>query len=476
VANSFGAPTFAASNAIGIANLVNLYLNAPVAGTNVTPTNRYALYSNGNNYFNGTGFFNSTGSSVLVVGAVVGNNPTMSVSSTNGGVESLNISASNGLAGTGFYASGTVQGGVGYVNNSSFGVNSTVTLRSTGSVPLVFMTNATERMRITSTGFWTLGGFATNSITGYLGTFYTGYTVNATGSGATGYFVTTRNTNSMISSTGAYYNSTNFTATETSSAGYWQDAGAHRFFTNTGLTVGNTFGATEQFRIDSTGYVGVGVTSPSALLSIAGSTTARASINIATGTAPTSANSGDIWHDATQKTTYINNAGVNQSHSGTLFTQTADATCANTTTETTLTSTGVGTLTLPANFFVPGKTIKLQAYGFHSSTSGTTVTIRVKLGSTTILTASGTSGPDTNAGVIMDTVITCRTTGASGTVAGQGVYTEIGNSPNFRQMTNTAAVTVDTTASQAITMTAQWGAASAGRTITVTNLSVQVLN
>jgi hypothetical protein len=152
VANSFGAPTFAASNAIGITNLVNLYLNAPVAGTNVTPTNRYALYSNGNNYFNGTGFFNSTGSSVLVVGAVVGNNPTMSISSTNGGVESLNISASNGLAGAGFYASSAVQGGIGYVNNASFGVLSTVTLRSTGSVPLVFMTNANERMRIDSTG------------------------------------------------------------------------------------------------------------------------------------------------------------------------------------------------------------------------------------------------------------------------------------------------------------------------------------
>jgi hypothetical protein len=199
-------------------------------------------------------------------------------------------------------------------------------------------------------------------------------------------------------------------------------------------------------------------------------------MNIATGTAPTSPNSGDVWHDATQKTIYANEAGVNQSLSGTLFTQTADATCANTTTETTLTSTGVGTLTLPANFFVAGKTIKLLAYGFHSSTSGATVTIRVKLGSTTILTATGASGSDTNAGIIMDTVITCRTTGASGTVAGQGVYTEIGNTPNFRQMTNTAAVTVDTTASQAITMTAQWSAASAGRTITVTNLSVQVLN
>jgi hypothetical protein len=333
----------------------------------------------------------------------------------------------------------------------------------------------TRRMSL-DRGWWTLGAFASNNLTNYLGTFYTGLTVNATGSGASGYFVTTRNTNSMISATGAYYNSTNMTATETSSAGYWQDAGSHRFFTNTGLTVGNTFGATEQFRIDSTGYVGVGVTSPSALLSIAGSTTARASINIATGTAPTSANSGDVWHDATQKTTYINNAGVNQSHSGTLFTQTADATCANTTTETTLTSTGVGTLTLPANFFVAGKTIKLQAYGFHSSTSGATVTIRVKLGSTTILTATGSSGSDTNAGIIMDTVITCRTTGASGTVAGQGVYTEIGNTPNFRQMTNTAAVTVDTTTSQAITMTAQWSAAAAGRTITVTNLSVQVLN
>jgi hypothetical protein len=110
----------------------------------------------------------------------------------------------------------------------------------------------TRRMSL-DRGWWTLGAFASNNLTNYLGTFYTGYTVNATGSGASGYFVTTRNTNSMISATGAYYNSTNMTATETSSAGYWQDAGAHRFFTNTGLTVGNTFGATEQFRIDSTG-------------------------------------------------------------------------------------------------------------------------------------------------------------------------------------------------------------------------------
>jgi hypothetical protein len=421
-------------------------------------------------------------------GALSGSNATFEILA-NGGSSGLRVGYNNNTT-SGFYISDTNASGT-YVGNAR---TSAQTPQAVGTANGLIQFNAavmtfysdtgltsgntytpTRRMSL-DRGWWTLGAFASNTITNYLGTFYTGYTVNATGSGASGYFVTTRNTNSMISATGAYYNSTNMTATETSSAGYWQDAGAHRFFTNTGLTVGNTFGATEQFRIDSTGYVGVGVTSPSALLSIAGSTTTRASMNIATGTAPTSPNSGDVWHDATQKTTYINNAGVNQSHSGTLFTQTSDATCANTTTETTLTSTGVGTLTLPANFFVSGKTIKLQAYGFHSSTSGATLTIRVKLGSTTILTATGSSGTDTNAVIIMDTMITCRTTGASGTVAGQGVYSEMGNSPNFRQMVNTSTVTVDTTASQAITMTAQWSAAAAGRTITVTNLSVQVLN
>ncbi|OJY86335.1 MAG: hypothetical protein BGP14_20385 [Sphingobacteriales bacterium 44-15] len=51
----------------------------------------------------------------------------------------------------------------------------------------------------------------------------------------------------------------------------------------------------ERIRVSVDGYVGIGTNSPSALLSLAASTTARASLNFITGTAPTAPNTGDIW-------------------------------------------------------------------------------------------------------------------------------------------------------------------------------------
>ncbi len=162
---------------------------------------------------------------------------------------------------------------------------------------------------------------------------------------------------------------------------------------------------------------------------------------------------------------------------GNLFCQTATGTIANSTTETAISSTGVGSLTLPANFFVAGKTIRICGRGYHSSASAPTIRIKVKFGSTVILdTTAVTSGNDTNAMIEIAGDITCRTTGASGTVFAQGQYHEFGSSPNAFQMVNTATVTVDTTASQAITVTAQWGTASASNTISLTNLTVEALS
>jgi len=50
---SLHSPNFAASNAITITDAVNLYLQAPVASTNVTFTNNWGLYNQGNTYLNG---------------------------------------------------------------------------------------------------------------------------------------------------------------------------------------------------------------------------------------------------------------------------------------------------------------------------------------------------------------------------------------------------------------------------------------
>ena len=56
---------------------------------------------------------------------------------------------------------------------------------------------------------------------------------------------------------------------------------------------------TDIMRWDTTGvYIG-GTTAPTANLHIIGSTTGKSSLRIASGTAPTSPNDGDIWYDGT---------------------------------------------------------------------------------------------------------------------------------------------------------------------------------
>lgn len=193
--------------------------------------------------------------------------------------------------------------------------------------------------------------------------------------------------------------------------------------------------------------------------------------------APGSPAEGDVWNDSTQKALMGFISGVKQAFVGTLFTQTATGTVANTTTETAITSTGVGTLTLPANFFAVGKSLRISGKGLHSSAANPDITIRVKLGSTTILTTGAVpSSADTDAQFDIEGMITARTIGASGTIMAQGHYEEDGTSPDTFQMTNTSTTTIDTTASQTLSITAQWSAASASNTISLTNLTVEVLN
>ena len=51
--------------------------------------------------------------------------------------------------------------------------------------------------------------------------------------------------------------------------------------------------------INSSGYTGFGLTTQTALADIGASTTARSSLRIRSGTAPTSPNDGDMWYDGT---------------------------------------------------------------------------------------------------------------------------------------------------------------------------------
>lgn len=186
---------------------------------------------------------------------------------------------------------------------------------------------------------------------------------------------------------------------------------------------------------------------------------------------------GDMWADSTQKSlqTFVN--GVEQTLSGVLFTQTNTVTVANTVTETALTGTGVGTLTLPANFFVAGKTIRFFARGFYSSTANPDTTVKFKLGSTVIMaTATVSGGNGSNDGFVAFGDVTCRTTGGTGTVFGQGQYLELHSSGSVEGMVATSTVTIDTTATQAVSVSFQWGTASASNTISCTNFTLEAIN
>ena len=151
---------------------------------------------------------------------------------------------------------------------------------------------------------------------------------------------------------------------------------------------------------------------------------------------------------------------------GSLFKQTGDVTIANTVTETTLIDTGVGSLTIPANWLVVGRGLRVTARGYHSSSGNPTVTLRVKLGAVTLATASTAGGNGTNDAWEVSIDVVCRTIGGSGTVVVAGYYAEHHSNGAQVGFSATSPVTVNTTISNVFDLTFEWGTASASNTIT----------
>lgn len=158
------------------------------------------------------------------------------------------------------------------------------------------------------------------------------------------------------------------------------------------------------------------------------------------------------------------------------FIQTSSVSVTNTVTETTLTGSGVGTLTIPANALVAGTTYRIRADGYMSDLLTPSLDVKFKFGSTAIDDTSATALV-TLTGTAQWTytgTVTCRTTGATGTVQCQGLFAYYnGTTPLVLNSPNTGTATIDTTASQAVTLTAAWGTANAANSITCTNLSLE---
>jgi len=155
-----------------------------------------------------------------------------------------------------------------------------------------------------------------------------------------------------------------------------------------------------------------------------------------------------------------------------LFAQTANSTnITNTTTESTLIGTGVGSLSIPANAFEIGDSFHAKLIGHISCNSSATIHLRVKSGSV-LLADTGVIALDTttNKHWEINVYFTIRALGAAGvaSIASGGIFSYIKNSGlnfegnNFSIVNDT---TFDTTINNTLNITAQWGAANAADSI-----------
>jgi hypothetical protein len=170
--------------------------------------------------------------------------------------------------------------------------------------------------------------------------------------------------------------------------------------------------------------------------------------------------------------TVINIDKVPKTNNFGLFAQTASSTpVVNTIVETTILNGGVGTMTVPSNGFQIGDSFIASLSGLFSANNNNTLRIRVKAG----LVELGDSGvitlPSiTNKFFDLKLHFTIRTVGAAGvaSIAASGQFTyskDAGNAfegVDFVSINNT---TFDTTITNIIDITAEWGTASLANSI-----------
>lgn len=167
----------------------------------------------------------------------------------------------------------------------------------------------------------------------------------------------------------------------------------------------------------------------------------------------------------------VTTINVNSAIKG-IFAQTANSIPVTaTTTETTLIDGGEGSLTVPANGFAVGDSFIGTMAGHISAHNNDTIRIKIKSGSV-ILGDTGliTLPSITNKHFMIDLRFTIRDIGAAGvaSIASFGQFTYSKNSGNqfegadFSTVNNT---TFDTTASNTLDITVQWGSNNANNNI-----------
>lgn len=160
-----------------------------------------------------------------------------------------------------------------------------------------------------------------------------------------------------------------------------------------------------------------------------------------------------------------------------LYSQVTAVTVTNTAAETSfINTTGAqGSPTLAANYFgTAGNVLKFRAGGIYTGNGSLSMTIRVKLGTTVIASGAGVV-PNNASGVPweIDGYIAGLTTGTSGTAfAPMNLFY---NGPNGMNIGGTSAATINTTVSQAFSITLQWASAAAGPSFTCNSLYLSAI-
>lgn len=166
-------------------------------------------------------------------------------------------------------------------------------------------------------------------------------------------------------------------------------------------------------------------------------------------------------------TTTINVTAING-----LFAQTESSTpITNTTTETTLIASGEGSLSIPANGFAVGDSFHAKLIGHISCNSSATVRLRIKTGSVVLADTGVISlATSTNKHWEINVYFTIRAIGGAGvaSIASGGIFSYVKNAGTAFEGANFLLVNdtdFDTTASNTLNVTAQWGSSSASDSI-----------
>lgn len=160
---------------------------------------------------------------------------------------------------------------------------------------------------------------------------------------------------------------------------------------------------------------------------------------------------------------------------GTMYSQYGIGSVNNTASETTLTSTARGSLTVPANFFDGGKVLKISATGDITYTGAPSLRLKIKKGTTVLLDTTALTGWKNTSQWFMEAVLIGQSTTGVTTV---GWISNLATN----DLTGTPIVfgsfAVNTTisaSSEALDITAQWGTADILNKIRMFSSSVQIV-